>query len=533
MYCGKRNIFSGWLLFCLLVILFPSESIAAGREVFFEQYEILKEPIEQISITEAQQSNAFKKTKHLNFGYSTDAYWIKMPLTTGINTKQLYAVSEFRCLDYVDFYLSRNGIISDSLITGYLRPLSTRQKMYSRSIFALPQDISATDTLYVRIQKKEGTLHTRFSLLNEFQLLETNHTEKQMLFFFFGVCFLMLIFSFSYYLYFRKTMFLWYMLFVVSFAIHQLSNFGYGTMYIWKDWLWMSNFSRAFFNVPAALGIVLFSYGLLRVKEFSPKIINKAYRFIIIYYASMLLFPFIPIPTYPFRFAVYTLFIFSVPITLITIIIAAYNSIKKKHLPGYFLLAGEVVLICTMLLFVLRNFQMFPAGFSEKYLSDYSILFMGITSMSFGLISMLTYTKEMHYRIVKEYIEHPKPEPKIYSKEEQEKLSETFSKLDTYFKEHKPFLNAELHLSEVSHQTEIPDHLISKAINFKAEMHFFDFVNSYRIQEATLLLADEEAMKTYTIEALARQCGFSNKTSFNKAFKKFTGQTPTSYRQRQ
>jgi two-component system, sensor histidine kinase LadS len=533
MYCGKRNIFSGWLLFCLLAILLPSESIAAKNKFFFDQYEILKEPIEQISVAEAQQSKAFKKTKHLNFGYSTDAYWVKIPLINNANTRQQYVVSEFRCLDYVNFYLSRSGIISDSLITGYLRPLSTRQKMYSRSVFALPQDISVADTLYIRIQKKEGTLHTRFSLLNEIELLETNHIEKQILFFFFGVCFLMLIFSFSYYLYFRKTMFLWYILFVVSFAIHQLSNFGYGTMYIWKDWLWLSNFSRAFFNVPAVLGVVLFSYGLLRVKEFSPKIINKLYKIIIIYYVSMLLFPFIPIPTYPFRFAVYTIFIFSVPMTLMTIVIAAYNAIKKKHLPGYFFLAGEVVLISTMLLFVMRNFQMLPAGFSEKYLSDYSILFMGITSMSFGLISMLTYTKEMHYRIIKEYVEQPKAEPKIYSEEEQEKLSEIFSKLDVYFKDQRPYLNAELHLSDISHQTDIPDHLISKAINLKAEMHFFDYVNSYRIQEATRLLADEEAMKIYTIEALARQCGFSNKTSFNKAFKKFTGQTPTAYRQMQ
>jgi AraC-like DNA-binding protein len=229
----------------------------------------------------------------------------------------------------------------------------------------------------------------------------------------------------------------------------------------------------------------------------------------------------------------YTIFVVLLPLNIATIIIAAYNAIKKKHLPGYFIMAGEVILISAMMFYVLRNFNLLPPSFSENYLSDYSILYLAIISMSFGLVSMLTYTKEMHYRIVKEYIEQPKPEPKIYSEEEQEKLSEIFLKLDVYFKDQRPYLNAELHLSDISHQTDIPDHLISKAINFKAEMHFFDFVNSYRIKEATLLLDDEEAMKTFTIEALARQCGFSNKTSFNKAFKKFTGQTPTSYRQKQ
>jgi len=505
---------------------------AAPTKTFFSGYEILKEPFEHFTIAQVQQSENFTTSSHLNFGYTTNAYWVKMPLNNIVDSKNLYVVSEFRCLDYINFYLSRNGLITDSLITGYLRPLSSREKMYSRAIFGLPNDITSADTLYVRMQKKEGTLHTRFLLFDEMTLLEMNHTEKQILFFFFGVCFLMIIFSFSYYMYFREKMFLWYILFVASFALHQISNFGYGTMYLWKDWYWFSNISRAIFNVPAALGVLLFSYGLLRVKEFSQTYIHKAYKFFTVFFCILLVFPFIPIPTYPYRFLVYTIFVVLLPLNIATIIIAAYNAIKKKHLPGYFIMAGEVVLISAMMLYVLRNFNLLPPSFSENYLSDYSILYLAIISMSFGLVSMLTYTKEMHYRIVKEYIQHPKPEPRIYSGEEQEKLSETFTKLDSYFKEHKPYLNAELHLSEVSHQTEIPDHLISKAINFKAEMHFFDFVNSYRIQEATGLLADEEAMKTYTIEALARQCGFSNKTSFNKAFKKFTGQTPTSYRQK-
>ncbi len=521
----------------LVYIVFGLLNIALAKAeteaTFLTNYEIFKEVAENTAIQQVQQLTAFEKTNHINFGYTTQAYWLRMPLGNTNAAKPLFAVSEFRCLDYVDFYYSRNGVIIDSLITGYLRPLSTRQKLYSRLVFALPETIETNDTLYIRIQKKEGTLHTRFALMNEIQLMEMNHTEKQVLFFFFGVCFLMLIFSLSYYLYFRKTTFLYYMLFVSSFAIHQLSNFGYGTMYIWKDWVWLSSFSRAFFNVPAALGLVLFSQGLLRVKEFSPVILNSFYKAIIAFYIFMLFFIFLPIPTYPFRFIGYTAFVLSVPLTLLVMIAAAFYAIKKKHLPGYFILAGEVVLVSVMMLFVLRNFQLLPPWFSEKFLSDYSILYMGIASMSFGLISMLTYTKEMHYRIVKEYIEQPKPEPKIYTEEEQEKLKAVFLKLEAYFEENKPFLEPDLPLSELSRRMELPEHLISKAINFKAEMHFFDFVNSYRIKEATFLLADEETMKTYTIEALAKQCGFSNKTSFNKAFKKFTGQTPSSYRQKQ
>lgn len=62
------------------------------------------------------------------------------------------------------------------------------------------------------------------------------------------------------------------------------------------------------------------------------------------------------------------------------------------------------------------------------------------------------------------------------------------------------------------------------------QKHFFDFVNSYRIDYAKELLRNSDQMKTYTIEAIAEQCDFNNKVSFNKAFKKITGHTPSHFR---
>ncbi len=182
----------------------------------------------------------------------------------------------------------------------------------------------------------------------------------------------------------------------------------------------------------------------------------------------------------------------------------------------------------TVLLMVLRNFNVLP----QNALPEFIDLYVGITTMSLALFSMVAHTRQMHTKVVTQFIEQPKPEPKQLTEDEVHKAGEAFAKIEAVFAKEKPYLDADLSIKKVVDLTDMPEHIISRAINHKADMHFFDYVNQYRVQEAKLLLTDETAVKQFTIEALAMQCGFSNKTSFNKAFKKFTGETPSAYRDR-
>jgi len=58
--------------------------------------------------------------------------------------------------------------------------------------------------------------------------------------------------------------------------------------------------------------------------------------------------------------------------------------------------------------------------------------------------------------------------------------------------------------------------------------HFRDFINSYRIRHALTLLDDFEK-KNLTIESVAYESGFNNRTSFYNAFKKQTDKLPSAY----
>lgn len=107
--------------------------------------------------------------------------------------------------------------------------------------------------------------------------------------------------------------------------------------------------------------------------------------------------------------------------------------------------------------------------------------------------------------------------------------NEELMKLQQYMFETKPFINPSLTIQDVSEAIEIPVRDLSLLINHKLGQHFYDFVNTYRIENAMNILKDVTKSKVTILEILY-EVGFNSKSSFNTAFKKHTGNTPTSYR---
>ncbi|MFA8436978.1 MAG: helix-turn-helix domain-containing protein, partial [Marinifilaceae bacterium] len=66
-------------------------------------------------------------------------------------------------------------------------------------------------------------------------------------------------------------------------------------------------------------------------------------------------------------------------------------------------------------------------------------------------------------------------------------------------------------------------------INQGHGLNFNDYINQFRVEEFKRLLQDPQFSKE-TLLAVAFEAGFNSKTTFNTAFKKFTGMTPSEYR---
>ncbi len=90
------------------------------------------------------------------------------------------------------------------------------------------------------------------------------------------------------------------------------------------------------------------------------------------------------------------------------------------------------------------------------------------------------------------------------------------------------FKNPKLSLNDLAAHLDSSSHQISKVINSGFEMNFNDFINHYRIAAVKEMLANQEH-KQMTLLAIALECGFNSKTTFNRVFKKHVGITPKQY----
>jgi AraC-like DNA-binding protein len=93
----------------------------------------------------------------------------------------------------------------------------------------------------------------------------------------------------------------------------------------------------------------------------------------------------------------------------------------------------------------------------------------------------------------------------------------------------KPYLEPELTLEELSARLSLRPKILSQVINENTGQNFFDFINRYRIGEAKRMLTDPTDKKI-TVQEVLYVVGFNSKSSFNTLFKKYTGVTPTEFK---
>jgi AraC-like DNA-binding protein len=100
--------------------------------------------------------------------------------------------------------------------------------------------------------------------------------------------------------------------------------------------------------------------------------------------------------------------------------------------------------------------------------------------------------------------------------------------LDSYADTQTSFLQAGFSIRDLSIELNIPQHHLSYVLNRIFHMRFNDYINKLRIIYLKNNISPEK-MQSTTLEGLASEAGFGNRTTFIRAVKKFTGKNPSDY----
>jgi AraC-like DNA-binding protein len=111
----------------------------------------------------------------------------------------------------------------------------------------------------------------------------------------------------------------------------------------------------------------------------------------------------------------------------------------------------------------------------------------------------------------------------------EEKKLEIQQKLLAVMDEKKLYTDSLISVGKLAKLIGEPGYVISQVINEKMEVSFYDWIARYRVEEAKKLMTDPKT-EQYTVEQIAEEVGYNSKSAFNKAFKKFTGRTPSEFR---
>lgn len=113
-----------------------------------------------------------------------------------------------------------------------------------------------------------------------------------------------------------------------------------------------------------------------------------------------------------------------------------------------------------------------------------------------------------------------------------EQISSLSAQLDSLMINDKIFLDNEINLTTVAEKLGISIHNTSHLINEVTGSNFYSFINRHRVEEAKKLLTSSKADKLNML-GIAFESGFNSKTTFNTAFKKLVGLSPSEYTKQQ
>ncbi len=110
--------------------------------------------------------------------------------------------------------------------------------------------------------------------------------------------------------------------------------------------------------------------------------------------------------------------------------------------------------------------------------------------------------------------------------------NEVAQALSDLMQREKLYRESELKLETLAQKLGVERHYVSQVINQNFGVNFFEYINLLRIEEAKNLLLSSDTNILNIIE-VAYQVGYNTKNTFNTAFRRIVGVTPSEFRKKQ
>ena len=192
----------------------------------------------------------------LNAGFSKSVFWLKLELhpdaEPGMPRHWLLELA-YPPLDHLELYLKGpDGRFHLAQRTGDALPYSSREVRQDNYLFNLQLPPGQVTTVFLRLHS-QGSVQAPLALWSPQAYLEAQATRLYVLGMIYGVLLVMLVYNLFLYLSVRDVSYLYYILYIASFGLYQVSVNGAGIAYLWPDSPWRAIACTPLFVGAAAL----------------------------------------------------------------------------------------------------------------------------------------------------------------------------------------------------------------------------------------------------------------------------------------
>jgi AraC-like DNA-binding protein len=212
----------------------------------------------------------------------------------------------------------------------------------------------------------------------------------------------------------------------------------------------------------------------------------------------------------------------------------ANQHFSSSHQTDTSWLSSMILFFLLIIVITILNGLMAQTSLATYYLGVFNLIIaatlvfvMSVWLKAFQKADFFSFTREEGYASEPPHISAPVMLPDA----ENEVKRALAQKILNYMETNQPYLESEITLEQLASRLAIKPRVLSNTINETLGQNFYDFINRFRIKEASRLLTNPPDEKT-TIQEIFYEVGFQSKSSFNTLFKKYTGLTPKEFRKK-
>jgi len=317
------------------------------------------------TLNEIQSKEFTPHTKDIpNFGFLAPSYWFKFSFNYNENSaqKDWWLWLDYPLLDFVDLYvLDSNTQLVMHKKSGDLVGDALKDVNQNVILFSLPHETQETYTLYLKV-KTTSSMLIPMQIISTQELVKKTHLNQSIAGIYYGILLILILYNAMTFAYTREKIYALYVLFVVSYALWQLSFDGLGMLYFWGDIYWMREKGTVFFIYTSTFTLLLFSSALLKAKENIPRY-NRLILRPLMYITSLGILASIFLP-YEYTIVVGALLAIIVPAILFS---AGLIVIKKDYYSIRLFVLGWGIFLIGTILFTLSKFNLLQGYLIMKY----------------------------------------------------------------------------------------------------------------------------------------------------------------------